>query len=97
MPETMFPPEVEQALTYTVTLSEIVSIIVIFDIAALLVLMFLERYDPRVFVTWLVMLILAPPVGFILYMYLGATIYNRTPPSTTAGSSRRRTSPTPSS
>ena len=62
MPETMFPPEVEQALTYTVTLSEIVSIIVIFDIAALLVLMFLERYDPRVFVTWLVMLILAPPV-----------------------------------
>ena len=77
MPEPMFPPEVEQALSYTVTLSEIVSVIVIFDIAALLALMFLERYDPRVFVTWLVMLVLAPPVGFILYMYLGATIYNR--------------------
>ena len=77
MSESMFPPEVEQALSYTVTLSEIVTIIVIFDIAALLVLMFLERYDPRVFVTWLVMLCLAPPVGFILYMYLGATIYNR--------------------
>ena len=57
MPEPMFPPEVEQALSYTVTLSEIVSVIVIFDIAALLALMFLERYDPRVFVTWLVMLV----------------------------------------
>ena len=64
-------------LSYTNVLADIVMVIVVVDIIALCIMMFLERYDPRVFVTWLIILILLPPVGFILYMYMGAAIYNR--------------------
>ena len=70
-------PEVETLLSYTNIISDLVMVIVVFDIIALLIMLFLERYDPRVFFTWLVVLILLPPVGFILYMYMGSTIYNR--------------------
>lgn len=68
---------VDEFLTYTNTISDVVMVIVILDIIALFIMMFLEKYDPRVFVTWLIVLILLPPVGFILYMYMGSTIYNR--------------------
>ena len=70
-------PEVETFLSYTNYISDLVMLIVVFDIIGLLIMLFLERYDPRVFFTWLVVLILLPPVGFILYMYMGSTIYNR--------------------
>ena len=70
-------PEMETFLSYTNVISDLVMVIVVFDIIALLIMLFLERYDPRVFFTWLVVLILLPPVGFILYMYMGSTIYNR--------------------
>lgn len=72
-----FPSAVEEVLTYTNYISDLVMVIVVLDILALLIMLFLEKCDPRVFVTWLVVLILLPPVGFILYMYMGATIYNR--------------------
>ncbi len=64
-------------LSYTNIVADLVMIIVVLDIIALFVMLFLERYDPRVFVTWLIVLVLLPPVGFILYMYMGTTIYNR--------------------
>ena len=70
-------PEVETFLSYTNYISDLVMLIVVIDIIGLLIMLFLERYDPRVFFTWLVVLILLPPVGFILYMYMGSTIYNR--------------------
>lgn len=74
---TVSNPDVAEFLTYTNYISDIVMILVVADIIALLIMMFLERYDPRVFFTWLVMLVFLPPVGVILYMYMGATIYNR--------------------
>ncbi len=75
--ELEWPEEVEELLSYTNYISDLVMVVVIFDIIALLIMLFLEKYDPRVFFTWLVILILLPPVGFILYMYMGSTIYNR--------------------
>ena len=68
---------VDEVLSYTNVISDIVMVIVVLDIIALFIMLFLEKYDPRVFVTWLIVLILLPPVGFILYMYMGSTIYNR--------------------
>lgn len=68
---------VDEFLSYTNYISDLVMVIVVFDIIALFIMLFLEKYDPRVFVTWLIVLILLPPVGFILYMYMGSTIYNR--------------------
>ena len=68
---------VDDILSFTNIFSDMVMIIVFLDILALFLMLFLERCDPRVFVTWLILLIFLPPVGFILYLYLGATIYNR--------------------
>lgn len=68
---------VDSVLSYTNVLSDLVMVIVVLDIVALFIMLFLEKYDPRVFVTWLVLLVFLPPVGFILYLYMGATIYNR--------------------
>ncbi len=68
---------VDQILSYTNVLSDLVMVIVIADIIALFIMLLLEKYDPRVFLTWLIVMVLLPPVGFILYMYMGSTIYNR--------------------
>ncbi len=54
-----------------------IEVIVVLDIIAILMLLFLEKYDPRSFAAWIILLIFLPPVGFILYMYMGRTIYNR--------------------
>lgn len=69
--------ELDEFLSYTNVLSDLVMLIVVLDIVALFIMLFLEKYDPRVFVTWLIILIFIPPAGFILYMYMGSTIYNR--------------------
>lgn len=68
---------VDDVLSFTNIFSDLVMLIVVLDIVALFLMLFLERCDPRVFITWLILLIFLPPVGFILYLYLGATIYNR--------------------
>lgn len=68
---------VDEVLSYTNMVSDLVMLIVVFDVLALFVLLFLEKCDPRVFVTWLILMFLLPPVGFILYLYLGVSIYNR--------------------
>lgn len=68
---------VDDVLSYTNIVSDLVMLIVVLDVLALFVLLFLERCDPRVFVTWLILMVLLPPVGFILYLYLGISIYNR--------------------
>lgn len=68
---------IDDILPYTNVFSDLVMAIVVLDVVALCIMLFLERCDPRVFVTWLVVMFLVPPAGFILYLYLGATIYNR--------------------
>lgn len=58
-------------------LSDIFLVFVLIDIIGLFLLMFLEKYDPRTFLSWLILLIFLPPVGFILYMYMGYALYKR--------------------
>lgn len=69
--------DVEEILSVTNIFSDLVMVFVVLDVVALVILLFLERCDPRVFVTWMVLMFLLPPVGFILYLYMGATHYNR--------------------
>lgn len=68
---------VDDVLSVTNVFSDLVMLFVVLDIVAIFIMLFLEKYDPRVFVTWLILLIFLPPVGFILYLYMGATFYNR--------------------
>ncbi len=69
--------QVDEFLSYTNYISDFVMFLVVVDIIGLFILMFMEKYDPRIFITWLIVLILVPPAGLILYMYMGSTIYNR--------------------
>ena len=69
--------DIDSILSFTNIFSDLVMLIVVMDVIALVIALFLERYDPRVFTTWLILLLFLPPVGFILYLYMGATIYNR--------------------
>ena len=50
-------------------------ILVVLDIALILALMFMERCDPRSFIAWIIVLLFVPPVGIILYLYMGRAIY----------------------
>ncbi len=68
---------VDDVLSVTNVVADLVMVIVVFDVIALFVMLFLEKCDPRVFVTWLILMVLLPPVGFLLYLYLGISIYNR--------------------
>ena len=61
-------------------ITEVVMIIIILDIICIIVLMFLERVDPRSFFAWIIVFLFVPPVGFILYLYMGRTIYWHTGP-----------------
>ena len=65
-------------LEWTNYIADTVMVVVLLDVLAIIVLMFMERCDPRSFFAWIIVLLFVPPVGFILYLYLGRTIYWRT-------------------
>ncbi|MBR6205325.1 MAG: PLDc N-terminal domain-containing protein [Candidatus Methanomethylophilaceae archaeon] len=55
--------------------ADILLLLVILDVIAVIALMFMERCDPRSFFAWIIVLLFVPPVGFILYLYMGRTVY----------------------
>ncbi len=57
--------------------SPIIWLIVVIDLVAIFVLLFLERMDPRSFVAWLVLFVFFPVLGVALYLFLGCTLYGR--------------------
>ena len=50
-------------------------IVIIVDILACIVVVFLERRNPQTAITWLLVMILIPIVGFILYLFFGRHLY----------------------
>lgn len=68
---------IDDVMEVTNVLGNLMMAIVILDFITLIVLYFMEKYDPRVFIAWALILIFLPPVGFILYMYMGCVIYDR--------------------
>ncbi len=58
-------------------ISIFVWLVVIIDIVAIFVLLFLERMDPRSFVAWLVIFIFLPFLGVVLYLFIGCTLYKK--------------------
>ena len=63
-------------MTITTVVAGFVEIVVALDVLAVILLLFMERCDPRTSLAWIILLIFLPPVGFILYMYMGVTYYN---------------------
>lgn len=68
---------IDEVMEVTNVLGYAMMVFVILDFLALIILYFLEKYDPRIFIAWAILLLFLPPVGFILYMYMGGVIYDR--------------------
>jgi cardiolipin synthase A/B len=63
--------------TFLDVISIFVWLIIIIDVIAIFVLLFLERMDPRSFVAWLTIFIFLPFLGVVLYLFLGCTLYRK--------------------
>lgn len=59
------------------TVADIITLIVLVDIVMIFVLIFVEKMDPRTFASWMILLIVLPVLGFVLYIFLGSSIYSR--------------------
>ncbi len=81
---------IDDFLGWTNLIADTVMVLVIIDVLAIIAFMLLERCDPRSFFAWIIVLLFVPPVGFILYLYLGRTIYWHTGPYNDASFWRSR-------
>ena len=53
------------------------TVVMLLDVVALFIMLFIERCDPRTFVAWVILLLFLPPVGIVLYMYMGLAWYRK--------------------
>lgn len=51
--------------------------LLIVDVAALLVMIFAERFNPRTLIFWIAVVVILPFVGLLLYLIYGCTLYGR--------------------
>ena len=58
-------------------LDNIVPLIYLFDLVLLISMLFLERSDPSKTLLWVVILLIIPVFGFVLYLFFGQTFYPR--------------------
>ena len=56
-------------------LDNIVPLIYLFDLVLLVSMLFLERGDPSKTLLWVVILLVIPVFGFVLYLFFGQTFY----------------------
>ncbi len=59
-----------------IILDNTIPIIVLIDTFLIMMLLFWERSDPESILIWVIVLILLPIIGFILYMFFGQTFYS---------------------
>ncbi len=58
-------------------ISAFVWLVILVDVIAIFVLLFMEKMDPRSFVAWLVIFIFLPFLGVVLYLFIGCTLYRK--------------------
>ena len=52
-------------------------LILVLDIILMIVMLFLEKEDPKSFLMWIVVMVFLPIIGFVLYLFIGQTFYMR--------------------
>ena len=62
-------------LVYSIV--DIYPLVILLDIIGIILILFKERFEPRTFVIWLMIIIVLPVWGFVIYLLLGCTIYSR--------------------
>lgn len=63
--------------TLVFAIADIAPLVIALDLVGILLILFKERMDPRTFILWLMIIIVFPIGGFILYLLLGCTLYSR--------------------
>lgn len=64
-------------LTLAFAIADIAPLVVALDVAGIALMLFGERMEPRTFVLWLMIILVFPVGGFILYLMFGCTMYSR--------------------
>ncbi len=47
------------------------------NIVLMIVMLFMEKQDPKSFLLWIIVMIFLPVIGFLLYLFIGQTFYMR--------------------
>lgn len=62
--------------TLVFAIVDIYPLVILLDLIAILLMLFKERHEPRTFILWLMIVIVLPIAGFVLYMLFGCTLYS---------------------
>ena len=57
-------------------IADIYTLVILLDVIGIIMILFKERFEPRTFVLWLMIIIVLPVAGFLLYLVLGCTLYS---------------------
>ena len=63
--------------TLVFAIADIAPLVIAVDLIGILMLLFKERMEPRTFVMWLMIILVLPIAGFILYLMFGCTVHAR--------------------
>ena len=61
-------------LVYSIV--DIYPLVILLDVIGIIMILFKEKFEPRTFVLWLMIIIVLPIWGFVLYLLLGCTLYS---------------------
>ena len=59
------------------SLGTFLAVMLILDILFLVIMLFMEKQDPKSFINWVAIILILPIIGFFLYLFIGQTYYMR--------------------
>ena len=62
--------------TLVFAIADIYPLVILLDVIGIIMILFKERFEPRTFVLWLMIIIVLPVAGVLLYLVLGCTLYS---------------------
>ena len=62
--------------TLVYAIQDIYPLVILLDIIGIVMILFKERFEPRTFVFWLMIIIVLPIIGFTTYLLTGCTLYS---------------------
>ena len=65
----------DQVIAYVTFVLPIWVPLLIVDVLALVVMIFVERLDPRSLIFWITMVVILPFAGVVLFLLYGSTLY----------------------
>ena len=62
--------------TLVFAIADIYPLVILLDVIGIIMILFKEKFEPRTFVLWLMIIIVLPIAGFLSYLVLGCTLYS---------------------